>query len=186
MSITKKVISGILLLTLMAPLSLPAHGTTPQALQKSCRNFVQGFYDWYLKQEKDNCDKRLTRSDLYKKVFKKVAFSPELQRRLKEDDEAQAKVPLMEIGLDFDPFLNGQNPGERYEVGQVTLKNGKYWVDVYVFGNGEKSQKPSVHPELVNQNGRWCFVNFHYDTPNLDLLSILKDLRERRRQQHYK
>jgi len=145
---------------------------------------VQGFYDWYLKQTLN--EKAGPASDLALK-YKSSSFAPELLRRLKEDSAAQAKVSGEIVGLDFDPFLNAQDVGERYVVGKITPKQGSYWAEVYGVWNGKKSQKPDVVPELIFKDRHWLFVNFHYGKSkypeNENLLSILRVLREDRRKQ---
>jgi hypothetical protein len=45
-------------------------------------------------------------------------FESGLLAALKEDVAAQAAAKGEIVGLDFDPFLNTQDPAESYEVGQ--------------------------------------------------------------------
>jgi FlaG/FlaF family flagellin (archaellin) len=90
--------------------------------QRSCRDFVQRFYDWYvpiaLKDNAGNPSDRALR-------YKSHAFSPELLTQLKEDSTAQAKAKGEIVGLDFDPFLNSQHPGERYTAEKVVGKRDR-------------------------------------------------------------
>jgi hypothetical protein len=150
---------------------------SPQDLQKSCRDFVQGFYDWYVpKALKVN----VRPADLVLK-YKSSAFSPELLRALREDSEAQARSPEKLVSLDFDPFLNTQDPSQRYVVGSITLKGDRYWAEVYSVTLGRKSAMPAVVAELTLKNGQWMFVNFHYGkserSADENLVSTLKALR---------
>jgi len=157
--------------------SLPSHPKGAPDVEKSCRNFVQQFYDWYVKRPESS--RALN--------YRSSAFSPELSRRLKEDDEAQAKVPGVIVGMDFDPFLSGQDPGDHYVVSRIKLK-GEYtcWAEV----NLAWSKNPSVAAELVNNAGPWHFANFYYPSgENSDfaasvsgggLLTMLKELHEDR------
>jgi hypothetical protein len=150
---------------------------SPPDLQKSCRDFVQGFYDWYVpKALKVN----VRPANLVLK-YKSSAFSPELVRALQEDSEAQAKSPHQLVGLDFDPFLNSQDPSQRYVVGNVTVKGDRYWVEVYSITLGKRSPKPDVVPELMLKDGQWIFMNFHYGkserSADENLVSTLKALR---------
>jgi hypothetical protein len=113
-------------------------------------------------------------------------FARDLFLQLSEDSEAQSKAGRDVVGLDFDPFLDTQDRGERYVVENVTTKDRTCWADVYGVWNGEESKTPNVRPELVLKGGRWVFVNFFYPDPSKpkpwDLRSELKELRESREQ----
>jgi hypothetical protein len=171
----------ILLLSLVTRLSLPSQAQDAREIQKSCRNFVQQFYDWYVK-----------RPEFPRALkYRRSAFSPELSRRLTEDNEAQAKTPGYIVGLDFDPFLNGQDPGEHYVVGRIKLTGEQTcWAEIHKGSSDKMSKATYVAAELVSNVGRWHFVNFYYSLPNSDfsasvahggLLALLKDLRQDRR-----
>lgn len=164
------------LLAISCPL---AQGTSPQDVQKSCRDFVQGFYDWYV--PKALRETKVPASDLAVE-YKGSVFSPELLQALREDSDVRAKAAAGQIvSLDFDPFLYSQDPSERYVAGGITVKGDRYWVEVYSVSSGKKSPKPVVVPELTLKAGRWIFVNFHYgnskDSGFENLVSLLKNLR---------
>ena len=82
-------------------------------------------------------------------------------------------------GLDFDPFLGSQDPGERYEVGTIAQKGSSQWADIHGVWAAQRSSSTDVVAELVLQDGHWTFVNFHYPDGSA-LLTILKLLREGR------
>lgn len=176
MKIFSKTSRWSFVLVLAMSCSLSAQKKESQDAQPSCRDFVQQFYNWYVRQptwERALKDKRF-------------AASAELLRLLIEDAAAQAKVTGEIVGLDFDPILNSQDPAKRYVVGKITPNGSRYWVEVYRVEAGVKDKKPSVVPEVMMQAGRWIFVNFHYKNDpkypeNENLLSILKGLREARR-----
>jgi hypothetical protein len=123
---------------------------------------------------------------------KKYAFSAQLEKLLRADYEASAKVSGEIVGLDFDPFTASQEELEHYSADKVTLLSGKgkktdsYLVDVYSVRGGKKEAKPAVIPELVNEQGKWVFVNFHYGKTefpeNENLISVLKALAKSRLQ----
>src|SRR5258708_2574471 len=145
--------------------------------QESCRKFVQTLYDWYGAKAVHAHAGRSSDSAL---KYKRSAFSSELTRSLTEDSNAQKKADEI-VGLDFDPFLGGQDTCEPYSLKKVTITGSKCQVEV--FGSScEKQAKADVVPELELTGGRWLFVNFSY--PNLgehtDLLSTLKQLRNDR------
>lgn len=159
-----------------------AQGKTPEEIQRSCKKFVQSFYDWYV----PALDKRPGGPSPAVAIdTKKGMFDPVLYRKLKDDFDAQAKVPGEIVGLDFDPYLNAQDYMEKYVVGKVVArKNGTYLVRVHSMAGGRQNPKPDVTPEVAYRNGKWQFVNFHYgksDFPvNENLLSVLKALKKER------
>ena len=174
--------TALLLFVIFAVSARPASTQTlrGQEMQQSCRKFVQDFYDWYL--TKTLAGKLPSPSSALAIDRKPEAFSAELFRYLKEDRNAQDKTPGEIVGLDFDPFLNSQDPSPRFEVVGITRKGATYWVDVYGTQSGKRQEH--VTPELAQQNGHWVFVNFHYGktewTDDANLLSILKSLRGER------
>src|SRR5882724_11209994 len=61
-----------------------------QETERSCRKFVQAFYDWYLSKDAESGKLSTPSMDA---VLKRKAdvLSPELYRRLKEDRDAEEK-----------------------------------------------------------------------------------------------
>jgi hypothetical protein len=139
--------------------SCSAAQQSPTTTQNSCRRFVQNFYDWYVPEAIRESD--TSASDLAIKQ-KSAAFSPELLRELKQDSQAQAKTKGQIVGLDFDPFLNAQDPSSRYVVGKINASANKCLAEVYSVSSGKKSANTEVTPELVLKTGHWVFINFHY------------------------
>ena len=166
MSFSPKLVGWSLSILLTACGSLQAREKSPQELQKSCRNFVQGFYDWYFHKQAS-----------WDQALKHYAFSRELRRRL-HDEERQ---------LDFDPFIAGQDFSPKgYAAGKVRSKSDRYRVDVYCLDCDGKSKELIVIPELLYKDGCWLFVNFHYKKDpkypmNDNLLNILKWYQKERR-----
>jgi hypothetical protein len=115
-------------------------------------------------------------------------FSAKLFRALKADREAQANSGEI-VGLDFDPFIGSQDPGDpgdRYEVRRVSRQGNRCSAEVWFSSRANKreiSGSPEVVAELALENGKWRFVNFGYPSLNADLLSVLQALREDRRKQ---
>ncbi len=184
MKMSTRIVCWSLFFFLTTPCSLHAQVKSPRDIQRSCRTFVQGFYDWYVPKwlirdldSSSTFEKWLTARDPLK--YKTHVLSPELFRLLKEDYAAQAKVEGEIVGLDFNPFIGGNSgPEGRCVVGNVTRKVDSYRVEVYCMSFGKKSEKPDVVPEVMFNRGRWLFVNFRYGEG--DLLSALKELREER------
>jgi hypothetical protein len=171
----------VLLVTLLVfSTSFHAQEKSAQDTELSCRKFVQVFYDWYVPlivHEQGN--------SAYEKVLKQKEnlFNPDLHAKLVDDFEAQAKTPGEIVGLDFDPFLNSQDPSEKFLVQKVALKNDLCFVTMRGIQSGKMMEK--VTPELAMREGHWQFVNFHYgaltsdkDSNLLSDLASLKKLRE--------
>lgn len=148
----------------------------PAKTEATPLQIVQEFYGWYvpiaLKAQKEPA---------FVIALKKKSslFSPELAQALKADAAAQAKVEGEIVGLDWDPFLNTQDPAPRYEAGKVTTKGDRALVEVMGIPSGEKNAKPDVLVELTLSDGKWRFTNFRSADGN-DLLSSLKELRDAR------
>ncbi|CAN5465259.1 hypothetical protein BH11CYA1_BH11CYA1_01100 [soil metagenome] len=141
----------------------------------SCKTFVQSFYTWYIPQLTKNVPIPSNERILKERAF---LFSPTLLAMLKEDLVESAKVPDEIVGLDFDPYINGQETPKRYLADKVTAKGKNYLVEVFDISEGKRSKAPAVTPELAFSNGKWIFTNFHYGKSNIpgneNLISILK------------
>ena len=101
---------------------------------------------------------------------------------LREDSQAQAKAHGEIVGIDWDPFLNSQDPEDQYEAVKVTQIGERYFVDVYGLDVGKRHEKPDVVVELRQEAGKWVFVNFH-SIDGHNLLASLKSLAESRHKQ---
>jgi hypothetical protein len=163
-----------LLLTL-AFLALPLFSQATKA-PVTLRKFVQGFYDWYVPlTQKDSVVPEFNLAISQKGSY----FSPQLSQALKEDSAAEAEANGDIVGLDWDPFLNSQDPYKRYVVGKITKKSDSFLVNIHGVSFGKRQEKPDVVAELVQKNGHWLFVNFH-SPEGWDLLTALKSLRDNR------
>ena len=168
---------------LACTLALPDTMAAPPGAKMplSVQAIVQQFYDWYVPASEK--DKDMSGVEMALKE-KPDAFSPELLKALQDDLAASAKDPDEVVGLDFDPFLNSQDPCEKYQAGKVTREGDTYQVEVFSHCPGEESVKPALIAELKLDKRRWIFVDFIYPadegTPQEDLLTILKDLDKER------
>ncbi len=153
-------------------------GGARQDDEKSCKDFVQGFYDWYVPHAL--ADNKGPAWGLALKA-RESAFTPELLRAIGADLDAQAKSSGDDIvGLDFDPFLNSQDPDKRYVTGAVRLEGERCWVNV----RGNLSGSHLV-AELTRKSGGWGFVNFHYgETTGPDDENLLRMLKAMARERH--
>ena len=161
---------------LALPFSLRAQSGSEPSASDSVRKFVQGFYDWYVPLALTSGSGPAWNMAL---KVKGNCFSPELGRKLREDSDAQAKAEGEIVGLDFDPFLNSQDPGRHYRVDKVVPKGGSYFVEIHRVSAGKSEEKITATAEVMGKNGQWYFVNFLYPNgPNL--LGVLKALKDDR------
>ncbi len=155
--------------------TLEAQTVQARGAPSEAQAFVQHFYDWYAPiaagEHKEAASNIALRN-------RPQAFAPELARALKADSDAQAKANEI-VGLDFDPFLSGQDPCDRFVTGQVSQRTGSYRVDVFRICEGKKSSSAAVIAEVEQSQGRWVFKNFYYP-PNYDLVTELKMLADQR------
>ena len=161
---------------LIACLAIPSSAQQPSPVAASCRQFAQDFYTWYIPIVHKQLKVPASEIALKKKP---TAFSAELLRALKEDSEAQAKVSDDIVGLDFDPFIGGQDPSDHYELRNASLKGDRCTVEIWSASRGHNSPKPTkpdATAELSRQTGSWQFVNFHYADDPSDLLTTLATL----------
>ena len=142
----------------------------------SVRNFVQGFYTWYApKAAQLNAGLPLNMA-LHQKAS---WFSSELNRKLRTDWQAQATAKQEVDALDFDPFLNSQDPDPYYRVVRVTSKGQRYLVEVHRVIAGKVEKQRTVTAEVAGKEGHWYFLNFQYPG-GYNLLSMLAALQKSR------
>src|SRR5438552_6849099 len=137
-------------------------GWADPAGQKQATDFVRKFYDWYVPialkpLKEDSSNVAIARRG--------ALFDPPMLKALKADVEAARNSPGDIVGLDFDPFLNAQDPDDKYVVGGVTETDGLYRVDIYGIRKGKKREaKPNVIAEVKPAKNSFVFTNFLYGT----------------------
>ena len=131
----------------------------------SAATFAWAFYDWYVRHG--------TRSDSAI-ALRAALFDPKLLAALKADFEAQAKDSEEVVGLDWDPFLNTQDPCARYRVGSSARRGNRALVPV--FGDCGDTVRPAVVAELERTGPSWLFVNFRHTADSGSLLHDLAEL----------
>src|SRR5271165_4902819 len=167
---------SIALCCLLIGIGLPsARGQQSAQRQRgpSCLRFAQEFYDWYAPITQKEMGTPAWDIALQKR---RDEFGAPLVRALKADSEAQARAKGELVGLDFDPFVNSQDPADHYEARPRAVKGTNCSVEVWRASpndTAEKSAKPAVIAELALAKGRWFFVNFRYPDET-DLLSLLR------------
>jgi len=147
----------------------------------SVRRFARTFYDWYA--PKSNADSPSDAEHLALST-RPAAFSPELRNALLEDWTAQSKVTGEIVGIDWDPFLGGQDPASRYWVRKIQ-HNGQTWLVSVWSSYGKQSHAPDVIAQVEKSGGKngWCFTDFFYPhAPGSGLLDSLRLLKKEREQ----
>jgi len=151
------------------PSALPGQtkGVAPAASLSSdtasVRSFVQGFYDWYLpivNKGGTGTSRVLQERD--------SLLTTELAVALRADFLAEEQAdPGETVGLNFDPFLNSQDPcPRRWEVIGILQKGSNYAVTVHPVC-ASASHELDVVAEVTKQGPSWRFVNFFYGDTDL-------------------
>jgi len=156
----------------------PAQARVETEEEKSCHEFVQGFYDWYINGHLNN-----TVGPAWYDVAKKrpSILSPQLRQLL--NWEAADEAATNSVGaLDFDPFLASQDPMVGYKVKSVSAEGDQ--CKAFVTGSPDLRKV-----ELQRTNGGWTFTDFDYSYfsedgktrqfPDDDLVHMLATERER-------
>ncbi|MGC3988660.1 MAG: DUF3828 domain-containing protein [Chthoniobacteraceae bacterium] len=141
------------------------------------RSFVQHFYDWYV--PLSGHTKLPPEEEALKK--RTADFSPELAKALQADLDANARAGEV-VGLDYDPFLNAQDPCQKYVVGGKTSEDHGVWkVEVFGVCDGKKEAKASVIAVVkARASHSWFFTNFEDPEDKTDLLQNLRALAKER------
>jgi hypothetical protein len=159
-------------LTVLMLIMVPVFARAAKELD-GLRSFVYDFYHWYVPIAlKDN---KVPAFEIALKQ-RPTMLSAELLKALKEDSKAQDNSPGDIVGIDWDPFLNSQDPAKHYEVGRIVQKGEIYRANIHRLRLGKKITKPSVIAEVGQENGHWVFLDF-YSTDGRGLLAALKSLK---------
>lgn len=158
----RRIIFTSMLVAILTVAMIPsAHAQDAQKQEQSCKDFVQGFYNWYLGRSAVNA-KSQTAGPAWDDVvrLRPQAFTPELLTLLKADLAASEANHDDIVGLDWDPFLATQDPSTNFVVASAVVNNGRCNAVVNGIAHGKKRE--TVMPELSPSGAAWVFVNFHY------------------------
>ena len=138
---------------------------------------VAQFYQWYVPLAHDSTDAGM------RAVRERSAFFPtSLVVALRADSLANALSPDEVVGLDGDPFLNSQDPCERYAPIGTVQRDTQFFVAVRGSGGCASHDAPDVTVEVTPVEGHPVFTNFIYSLkPRDNLVSMLADLAGARR-----
>lgn len=101
------------LLGLISSASASPAKTEEKTIQ-SVRQFVQGFYNWYVPKALSGNPGLPWGAAL---AARESNFSPEIASLLRKELQEQGQATGEISGIDFDPFLNTQDPDDQYKVG---------------------------------------------------------------------
>lgn len=140
---------------------------------ESCRKFVQGFYDWYLKHSGTDGTVINERQEL---------FAPELLALLKKNENYE--TPELDLAFDASYFTLTQENADSYIIGTPKRTKGTYHVPLYSMREGVKSSEPELWAEVKRTQRGWQFINFHdtIEGKPFDLVSELQRLQVERAQ----
>jgi len=158
----RRICFAVLISAFLANATIPsAIAQDTQKQEQSCKDFVQGFYNWYLGRSAVN-EKSQTAGPAWDDVahLRPQALSPELLTLLKADLAASEANHDDIVGLDWDPFLATQDPSTNFFVASAVVNNGRCNAVVNGIAHGKKRE--TVMPELSSVGATWVFVNFHY------------------------
>jgi hypothetical protein len=144
---------GCFAISLTLPTPAVAQVASGTADSSSCRGFVQQFYDWYVPFAQTTIKGRA--SDLALR-HKAEVFSPALLGALKVDSDASARAKGEIVGIDFDPFVGGQDPADHYGARRVTRRDNKCSAEIWRASPTDtvaKSGKPDVIADVVLDRG---------------------------------
>lgn len=137
---------------------------------QSARQFVQNFYDWYVKAGQ-RMDVALQEEPGW--------FSSKILAGLRDDLAAQAKDPDDVVGIDFDPFLNAQETYDPYTTCKVTAAGLGFRIEVSHQGACADGKDLGVIAAVEKRKGKWVFTDFYYPGQG-DLFSALAQAKKER------
>ena len=163
------VIAVVVVLACSKPAQAP---TSTDAAVTSAVAFTQAFYDWYRLHD----DRMATAL-----VQKAAVFDPTLLSALRADIAAQAKNPSEIVGLDWDPFTNGQDPCNPYQVTDASRHGDTVVVAISGYcPDAAPRSRPDVIARLRSKDSTWVFVDFRDPADSVSLLGHLALLRKGR------
>jgi len=162
-----------------AVLAGPPAGAQPRAdaAADSVGRAVQAFYAWYTPLAKAGGGGPAAGPAWMRALRERRAlFAPAIATALRRDSVASARSPDEVVGLDGDPFLNAQDPCDRYVVRRTRRAGERFLVDVVGEGGCERHTRPDAVVEVARTGSGWRFENFRYADPATDLLTMLRGL----------
>lgn len=163
---------GLMCLALIMAANAARAQSGPEGSADAAQRAVADFFTWYVP---------MARSDrgpaLRALRERRAQFSTAIVNALRADFAATAQGGEEIDGLDADPFLNAQDPCDRYQPVRTTRRGRAYLVEVRGSGGCVAHEKPDVTVAIAWHAARPTFVNFLYSREvGDDLLSHLREL----------
>ncbi|HXY19349.1 MAG TPA: hypothetical protein VEH83_05080 [Gemmatimonadales bacterium] len=144
----------------------------PDSAAQAAARFVQAFYQWY-ERAGERYEVAVRDSPAY--------FAPALLGALRLDYAASQASPSEVVGLDWDPFLDTQDPCNPYQVTGTTRRGDTVLVAVNGMCTDRPPQtQPDVLAEVRLVDKRWVFVDFRHVADAGSLVQDLQRLQEAR------
>jgi hypothetical protein len=150
---------------------------SPSDSTERARVAVQQFYEWYLPREAkpDGRDMVMVAATKGPLVFDK-----EMVRWLRIDSLARARAKDDIDGLDGDPYLNAQDPCDRYRAESVQRQGARFLINVRGVGGCQAHSTPDVIVVLEASANRWTVRDFLDPREhNKELIALLRELHPR-------
>jgi hypothetical protein len=131
---------------------------------------VQRFLDWYGPHAAQATDPAWARAVLPGGA----PLTPDLIAALSADLEAKRAFKGEAVGLDFDPFLNTQDPCERYSANASRVASDTVFVPVTAQCGPTAQTHRIATMVLVQRGARWLIADVRYPTGR-SLVAMLRD-----------
>ena len=123
----------------------------------SAQRVVQRFYDWYVARAINPHGRDMV---MIAAVEGPLPFDAELVHWLRVDSTARARAVGEIDGLDGDPYLNAQDPCDRYTARSAVRHGASFYVSVRGQGGCTDHAQPDVVVEVVRRAKGWTIVEF--------------------------
>jgi len=138
---------------------------------------VELFLQRYNAQFDENAERR---ADWNPMTLIQRALTPELARALAEDRAAQMANDEENVGLDFDPFSNSQDPCETYKAGRTAQRADTLMVEILGECHGQIPLIPDAVYMLVRRGRELVIADIVYPQ-GASLRGVLRELDEMRK-----
>jgi hypothetical protein len=157
-----------------AAASLASAQAETRSDRDSVHRAVQAFYNWYTPRA---AKPRGVDMVMRAATHGPLAFDPELVKWLRIDSTARARTKDEVNGLDGDPYLNAQDPCDRYTVQSVRSEGSRFLADILGRGGCAAHTHPDVIVVVGRAGGRWIVREFlDPSRHNEGLLPLLRRL----------
>lgn len=162
--------TGLVIAAAAHPLDAQQQAADVRQLE-GARQFVHAFYDWYVPLANE-----ASRGPTASRALREhpELFSPGLRRLLAADFAAQRAAPGESVGIDFDPFLSGQDPCAHYRIWNPTKDIPISWRFMVAGDCGGSQEFPTVTILVALEDGRWVIRDFSY--PGTRMVSLRDEL----------